>query len=273
MSVHKTAFFGGVYSNYLALEAACLDARARGADELYCLGDLGAFGPHPDRIFPLLQKYAVTCIRGNYDDSVARGLDNCQCGYTDPADNYFARLSYEYTLENTSIGNRDFLGSLPESLRMDIGDFRVLLCHGSPRRMNEFLWESTTPTHVLEGYCNQFEVDLILATHTGCHWKRGLSGNRHFVNVGALGRPANDGATNVWYTIITVSESRVHAAGPRATLALDVEFIPLKFDYEKLAKEMKAEKLPEEFIETILTGWWTTCLEILPFKERVRGKF
>jgi hypothetical protein len=36
---------------------------------------------------------------------------------------------------------------------------------------------------------------------------------------------------------------------------------------------MAEEKLPREFIETVLTGWWTTCLEILPGKERVRGKF
>jgi hypothetical protein len=28
-----------------------------------------------------------------------------------------------------------------------------------------------------------------------------------------------------------------------------------------------------EFAETIRTGWWTTCLEILPVKERARGKF
>jgi hypothetical protein len=25
-------------------------------------------------------------------------------------------------------------------------------------------------------------------------------------------------------------------------------------------------------VETILTGWWTTCLEILPAKERSLGR-
>jgi len=34
---------------------------------------------------------------------------------------------------------------------------------------------------------------------------------------------------------------------------------------------MRKEKLPNEFIETILTGWWTTCLEVLPAKERIKG--
>lgn len=33
------------------------------------------------------------------------------------------------------------------------------------------------------------------------------------------------------------------------------------------------EGWPAEFAETIRSGWWTTCLENLPVKERVRGKF
>ena len=40
-----------------------------------------------------------------------------------------------------------------------------------------------------------------------------------------------------------------------------------------LARDMRAERLPGEFIETIASGWWTTCLEILPHKERARGRF
>src|SRR5262245_18714815 len=102
----RIAVFGGVYNNYLALEAALRDARRRGVDGLYCLGDLGAFGPHPDRVFPLLHEHGVQCIQGNYDNSVGNGLADCQCGYTDPRDNHFARLSYAYTFEHTSPVNR-----------------------------------------------------------------------------------------------------------------------------------------------------------------------
>ncbi|HKK27151.1 MAG TPA: metallophosphoesterase, partial [Gemmatimonadota bacterium] len=78
------AVLGGVYSNHLALEAVLADARERGARSIYCLGDLGAFGPNPDRVFPLLLEADVGVVRGNYDDSLARGLEDCQCGYTDP---------------------------------------------------------------------------------------------------------------------------------------------------------------------------------------------
>jgi hypothetical protein len=54
---------------------------------------------------------------------------------------------------------------------------------------------------------------------------------------------------------------------------LHVEFVPIEYDHGRLAREMRAEKLPEEFVDTILTGWWTTCLEVLPGKERKRGRY
>lgn len=255
----RIAVFGGLYSNYLALSSALADVRRRGVDAIFCLGDMGAFGPHPDRVFPLLRDHRVQCIQGNYDNSLANDLNDCQCGYTDPRDNYFARISYEYTYQHTAPANRRWLGQLPHQRRIQLGPYRVLMCHGSPRRMNEFLWQSTTSSQFLDYLCREFEADVILATHTGIKWHRQLERDRHFVNVGVLGRPENDGRTCVWYALLT--------AGP----TLEVEFIPVVYDHHRLADEMRRERLPEEFVETILTGWWTTCLEILPQKERRRG--
>jgi predicted phosphodiesterase len=263
----RVALFGGLYSNYLALEAAIADARRRGAEAIYCLGDLGAFGPHPDRVFPLLRENEIACVRGNYDDSIGRGLADCQCGYTDPRDNHFAQLSYGYTLAGTSDANRAWLRTLPSKIRFYLGPYRVLLCHGSPRRINEFLWESTSPTHFLDQLAEQHQADLICCTHTGIKWLRELPGGKRFVNVGVLGRPENDGKANVWYTLLEYRAAERH--GGRS---LQVEFIPVEYDHLRLAAEMRAEKLPAEFIETILTGWWTTCLEMLPSKERKLGK-
>jgi hypothetical protein len=40
-----------------------------------------------------------------------------------------------------------------------------------------------------------------------------------------------------------------------------------------MAREMARESLPQEFIETIRSGFWTTCLENLPARERRRGKY
>ena len=269
----KIAVFGGIYNNYLALKAAIADATGRGAERLYCLGDLGAFGPYPDRVFPLLFEHDVQCVQGNYDNSIGNDLKDCQCGYTDPRDNYFAQISYDYTRQNTSVAHRSWLRTLPSEIRFQIDETRFLLCHGSQRRTNEFLWESGTSTQFLRRLADEADADVILGTHTGIHWQRTLGDNRLFANVGVLGRPENDGTTNVWYAIL---DTERFAGGRReqgrGVLSPAVEFVPLTYDHERLATEMRAEKLPEEFAETILTGWWTTCLEVLPGRERRRGR-
>jgi predicted phosphodiesterase len=257
----RIAVFGGVYNNYLALEAALASVKRQTVDAVYCLGDLGAFGPYPDRVFPLLRDHGVLCIQGNYDNSVGNGLADCQCGYTDPRDNHFARISYDYTFRKTGPANRAWMKELPMQRRVQLGRYRVLMCHGSPRKMNEFLWESTTPTHFLEHLATAHEANVMLTTHTGIKWHRRLSSDCHFVNVGVLGRPENDGHTNVWYALL------------EARPDFRVEFVPVEYDHRRLAAEMRAERLPEEFVETVLSGWWTTCLEVLPAKERRRGKY
>jgi len=271
----RYAVFGGVYNNWLALAAVLDDAARRGADEVFCLGDLGGFGPHPDRVFPILQERGAVVVQGNYDHSIGHGLADCACGYTDPRDNHYARLSYAYTQAKTSARFLPYLRQLPAFLRRDFGGYRVRMVHGSPRQVNEFLWESTSSDAFLRRLLVEHQADVLLCTHTGIPWMRALPaefGGGLVVNVGAIGRPANDGRTCVWYAMLDVPPP-VRTLLPPASTAISVEMIPVDYDHEQLCAAMRKESLPEEFVETIATGYWTTCLEILPAKERSRGRY
>ena len=258
----RLAFLGGIYSNYHALTAALDDIARRGADVVYFLGDLGAFGPHPNRVPELLIERGIRGIQGNYEESLSSRAGDCHCGYTDPRDNHFAQISYDYTFANTSDALKDWMGTVPREIRFEAGGLRFLLVHGSPRTINEFLWRSTSPDAFLERLCIDADADVIVCTHTGLHWHKALRGGRHLINAGVIGRPANDGRTNVWYTLVEVGGG-----------GLEVTFVPVEYDHQRLAAEMRAEWLPAEFVETIVSGWWTTCLEILPAKERAAGRF
>ena len=258
----RIAVFGGVYNNHQGLLALLEDAARRGAEAVYCLGDLGGFGPNPEKVWPLLVQGEVRTIQGNYEESLASGREDCNCGYTDPRDNHFAALSYGYTARSCSPEFKAWMGRLPRRRRVRVGDRELLLIHGSPRRINEFLFASTSPVSFLELLLERQDCDALLCTHTGLHWHRCLPSGRDVVNVGVIGRPANDGNTHVWYALLEARED-----------GLAIEHVPLIYDHRALAAEMRQERLPEEFVETILTGWWTTCLEILPARERAASRF
>jgi len=245
----RIAVLGGVYSNSLALAATLADARARGVEAAFCLGDMGGFGPHPDRVFPLLREHGVLAIQGNYDESLASGRTDCGCGYTDPRDNHYAHISYAYTRAHTATEHRRWMGALPAHRRLRLGERDVLMCHGSPRATAEFLWESTTPDGLVARMLDDARAEVILCTHSGIKWHRALGDGRHLVNVGVIGRPENDGTPRVWYTLLTASPGR----------DLDVEFVPVHYDHEALARDMEAEALPPEFVETVRTGGESAC--------------
>ena len=257
----RLAVFGGVYSNEPGLAAVLADIDAGGADHVWCLGDLGGFGPHPDRAADRLREASVPMLRGNYDDSIGHDRDDCACGYTDPRDQEFARRSFAYTAAHTSERHKAWMRGLPEQARLDLGGRRVLLCHGSPRRVNEFLWESACSDAFLDWLCVTHEADVIVCGHSGLPWHRALPSGRHVVNVGAVGRPPDDGHTEISCTLPSSSAPTVR-----------VDLRRIAYDHEMLARDMEDEHLPVEFVETIRTGWWTTCLENLPSKERRKGR-
>ena len=257
----RIAVFGGVYANPYALRALLDDARDRECGELYCLGDLGGFGAECDAVWPLLLEHDVTTIAGNYDVAIGRGDEDCGCGYADPRDNAFAQLMYDYTRAHTSAQFAAWMAELPGELRGQIGGVDVHMVHGSPLAINDFLWESLDDEE-LAGRAQASGAQLLLCTHTGIAWQRTVGATR-IVNVGALGRPANDGRTDVRYAVIELAGGAVQ----------HVELVALAYDWRAQAASMRRAGLPEPFVETIETGWWTTCLEIVPTPERARGRF
>jgi diadenosine tetraphosphatase ApaH/serine/threonine PP2A family protein phosphatase len=257
----RLALFGGVYANRPALAAVLADIATRGSPAAWCLGDLGGFGPDPEACVALLRARAVPTVQGNYDHSIGHGLPDCACGYTDPDDTRFAQLAYDFTAARTSDAARAWLRALPPEARCTLAGRRVLLCHGSPRRQNEFLWDSACSDPFLVRLCREHDADVIACSHTGLHWHRALPGGRHVVNVGAIGRPAHDGRPGAWY-------AELAARGD----GLDVRFHPVAYDHQALAARMEEAGLPREFAATIRTGWWTTCFGSMPVRERLAAE-
>ena len=256
----RIAVCGGPYANPYAMQAFIADAHRRGCERLFCLGDLGGFGAEMNALWPMLQQADIECIAGNYDVALARGDSDCGCGYRDARDNEFAQLIYDHTRAHTDADFAAWMGTLPTERRLNIEDCELHLVHGSTVALNDFWWESL-PEAEHQARVDLSDADVVLCTHSGLPWQKQI-GDTLVVNVGVLGKPANDGTRNVWYAVLDIADG-----------AASAELVALDYDWQAQAASMTAAGLPRPFVETIETGWWTTCLEVLPPRERSTGRY
>ncbi len=250
------ALCGGPYSNFAAM-AAFLAATAA-LPQRFCLGDFGGLGPYPDRTLDLVRASNLVCLQGNYDHAVGFDERDCGCGYVDPRDREYAQIAYDYTAAHTSARHKAWLRALPDRIELRWRGANVLLCHGSPDRVNEFVWESETSDATIDAWLDRFGVAGICATHSGVPWIRTTS-RGFWCNVGVLGRPPHDGSRRVGYALLDFSAD--------ATVLLP-SLVDLDYDPAPVAAAMRAEGLPDAFAQSLEQGIWTTCAAILPPAER-----
>ncbi|MBP9707823.1 MAG: metallophosphoesterase family protein [Oligoflexales bacterium] len=253
--VEAIALCGGPYNNFSAVEAF-LD-ETKGTAWRFCLGDLGGFGPYPDLTIDLIRKANIICLQGNYDEAVSNSGEECGCGYLDPLDRKFAQISFDYTFTATSEHHKTWMRSLPKHIFLNWRRKKILLCHGSPDQVNEFVFESETKDKKIENWLDTNNVDAIFATHSGLPWVRKVD-NGYWVNVGVLGRPAHEGRSQVYYCMLhhTMQDNNLRP-----------ELKRLNYDPLPVIKGMEDVGLPKEFSEALLKGEWTTCYNILPKAE------
>ena len=75
--------FGGPYSNLQATEALFAESRHRGigADLMICTGDLVAYCADAQGVVDLIRASGVAVVRGNCEEQLASGAEDCGCGF------------------------------------------------------------------------------------------------------------------------------------------------------------------------------------------------
>jgi diadenosine tetraphosphatase ApaH/serine/threonine PP2A family protein phosphatase len=146
----RVAVLSDIHSNAPALEAA-LEA-VGDFDQLWVLGDIVGYGPHPDAVVERLQDLHAVAIQGNHDAAV---LGRIPTGTF----NDLARAAVEWTAGTMQPKNLDWLAELPE-VRVE-GDFT--LAHGSPR---DPLWEYLFSVPAARINLAAFETSYCIVGHT-----------------------------------------------------------------------------------------------------------
>ena len=176
-----------IHGNLPALEAALARIDELGIDRIYCGGDLVGYGPWPNEVCELIQERGIPTIYGNYDYAIGRDDEDCMCAYPNQHDRDLGQLSVDWTLEHTSRASKDFMRELPFDLRFELGGKRIRLVHGSPRKVNEYLFEDK-PAKTFERIAAGSDCDVLVFGHTHKPWIHEYGGVL-FVNCGSVGKP------------------------------------------------------------------------------------
>ena len=253
------AVFSDIHANLPALEAVLrdLDGRlGRGeVDALYCLGDLVGYATWPNEVVISLQERGIPTIAGNYDEGVGLGSDDCGCAYQTDEDKARGAQSIAYTNEAVSEATRRYLRSLPRHLRITLAAPRdrkaepveVLMVHGSPRRINEYLFEDR-PDDLLLKRMDAAGADVMLFGHTHKPYHKVIAvegkelAYRHAINTGSVGKP-KDGDPRACYVLLTIDPER-----PKSDPSYcRTEFVRVAYDVEEAAQAVEASALPNAF--------------------------
>ena len=247
----KVALFSDVHANMPALEAVLDDIDQQSVDAVYCLGDLVGYAPWPNEVVETIRKHHIPTIAGNYDFGVGRNSDDCGCAYKTDEEKTWGARSIGYTNEVITESNRDYLKSLPAHLRLEVGRGKakdsLLLVHGSPRKINEYLFEDR-PDKSFRRMMAKADARLLAFGHTHKPFHKVLAGShgvRHVINIGSVGKP-KDGDPRACYVILEWGE--LDFADPES---LSVEFRRVSYDLEKSAAAIEESRLPNSFAEML----------------------
>lgn len=243
--MNRITIFGDIHANLPALEAALQDMDARGLTHLYCLGDLVGYGTFPNEVVNLIRQRGIPTLMGNYDQGVGNNSADCGCAYKTDVDRRRGELSIAWSNAQTSDENKTFLRDLPAHLPLQVGDLKVLLVHGSPRKVNEYLFEDR-PDDTFERIMDVAQADVLVCGHTHLPYHKVLPSGRHVINAGSVGKP-KDHDPRAGYITLTITGRDVQ-----------VEFIRVPYDVERTAQAIEATPaeggMPHYFAQLLREG-------------------
>ncbi len=181
----KLALLGDIHGNHLALQAVLSAASLSGVEKLLITGDLVGYYYMPLEVLNLLRSWDRHVVRGNHEDML-------NSARTDPA--FLAQMGVRYgtglrtALEQLSEKQIDELCCLPHPLELMIDGCKVLLCHGAPWDVDQYVYPDAAP-EMLER-CAKQDFDLVVMGHT--HYPmQNMIGKTLVVNPGSVGQPRN----------------------------------------------------------------------------------
>ena len=170
------------------------------------------------------------------------------------------KISISFTNAIIKEEERNYLRTLPAHIHVEYklnnDSLFLVLVHGSPRKINEYLFEDRDEKSMIR-IMETYYADVLLFGHTHKPYhrifeydKEGVPAYRHAINTGSVGKP-KDGDPRGCYVMLTINDN----TSKLDRESLRVEFIRFEYDVEKAAKAIEESELPNEYADMLRKGF------------------
>lgn len=253
----KLAVISCIHGNYEALNAVLSDIDDHQADQIYCLGDLVGYGPHPNAVVELIRSLDIPTCQGCWDEDIVEGLNACECSYPSQLAEKRGKLAHEWTNQVIHPEVRDYLSQLPLTLHQE----NLCFVHGSPNSQHEYLLPSMDGFAALERVLST-EADVLFCGHTHVPYVRELNDATLTVRVKQPGQPDSQHqfTTGLKRIVNAGSVGEPRHGRPNATYVLydtkttQVTLREVPYDYQKTCAAIVDRGLPAIFAWRLARG-------------------
>lgn len=214
MDKKRFAVISDLHSNIEATEAVLEDIKREGIEEIFCLGDVVGYGPNPNEVINLSEKFIFT-IMGNHDEAVltGKGLEDFNPLATEAALWTRGEIFYPAVSQELSDRNNQYLQDMKRIVKKE----PFLFVHGSALSNMEYIdnYDATQATFRYMAK-NGIKICFIGHTHRPGIFVEGSfnvipydtsdthaieENKKMIVNVGSVGQPRNHNH-NACYVIV-----------------------------------------------------------------------
>lgn len=255
----RIALFSDIHANLPALESFFENLEKQSVDMVYCLGDLVGYNIWPNEVIELIRRKQIPCIAGNYDYGIGRTSDECGCAYKTDEEKAMGQVSISFTNSIVKEENRKYLRALPAHIRIEFqlndDKLNLLLVHGSPRKINEYLFEDREDKSLIR-MMKDADAHIMCFGHTHKPYHKVLSATEnadqflHAINIGSIGKP-KDKDPRGGYVILDINEQ----CSIKDRESVKVEFVRFGYDVEKAAKAVEDSILPDGYADMLRRGF------------------
>lgn len=221
----RIALLSDIHGNIYAFEAILAALEHDPVDHVLFAGDSVGYYPFVNEVLGRLRSVSMTAVLGNHE----MYLLNPEMLPNEKWEAYRLEDARQSILPD----NLDWLHHLPERHRMELDGLRIILCHGSPWSIDEYVY----PNFNQWDRFNDLHADVIVLGHTHVQFRKEV-GPMQIVNPGSCGQP-RDYRPGACYSVLD-------------TRTREIAFHREPYDIQHLIGILKSRDFPDSLTRILI---------------------